>query len=224
MVSPEIVKTRIENRLPVAREGLPFILAGAVLTALSACFGWTVALIFFALLTAFVVYFFRDPDRVPDETGNAVLSPADGRVIKAGALTGTDNPYEGPCIEVSIFMSLFNVHVNRAVVSGVITDVKYTPGAFISANLDKASEQNERNRITIKTPDGRTLVVVQVAGLIARRIACWVGIDDLLAAGQRFGLIRFGSRLDVYLPEGSRITVGPSRRVKAGKSVIGYLS
>ncbi len=224
MVSPEIIKTRIQNRLPVAREGLPFILAGAVLAALSAFLGWTVSLIFFALLTAFVIYFFRDPDRVPDETGNVVLSPADGRVIKAGPLTGTDNPFGGPCIEVCIFMSLFDVHVNRAVVSGTITDVKYTSGSFISANLDKASEQNERNRITIRTPDGLILVVVQVAGLVARRIACWVGVNDRIAAGQRFGLIRFGSRLDVYLPEGSRITVSPGRRVKAGKSVIGYLS
>ncbi len=224
MVSPEIMKTRIQNRLPVAREGLPFILAGAALTALSACSGWIIALIFFALLTAFVVYFFRDPDRVPDETGSAVLSPADGRVIKAGPLTGTDNPFEGPCVEVCIFMSLFDVHVNRAVVSGVITDVEYTEGRFISANLDKASEQNERNRITIKTPDGRTVVVVQVAGLVARRIVCWVGVDDRIAAGRRFGLIRFGSRLDVYLPEDSRITVSPGRRVRAGKSVIGYLS
>lgn len=224
MVSPKIRKTRIENRLPVAREGIPFILAGAVLTALSACLGWTVALVLFAILTAFVVYFFRDPERVPDETGNAVLSPADGRVLKAGPLNGSDNPFEGPCIQVSIFMSIFNVHVNRAVVSGVIKDVKYSAGRFFSANLDKASEQNERNRITIKTTDDRILVIVQVAGLVARRIACWVGIDDRIAAGQRFGLIRFGSRLDVYLPKDSRLNVSPGRRVKAGKSVIGYLN
>jgi phosphatidylserine decarboxylase len=223
MVPDKIRKTRIENRLPVAREGLPFILAGTVLTVLSALSGRPAVFIFFLVLTSFVIYFFRDPERVPDEQGDAVLSPADGRVIKAGPLEGSDNPYGGPCIEVCIFMSIFNVHVNRAVASGVIEDVKYTPGRFVAANLDKASEQNERNRITITTADGRTIVVVQVAGLIARRIACWVRPGDTVEAGRRFGLIRFGSRLDVYLPEGSRLKVGTGMRVSAGKSVIGRL-
>ncbi len=223
MASPEVKKKRIENRLPVAREGFPFILTGAALTALSIIFAWIPALVFFALLTAFVLYFFRDPDRVPDETGNAVLSPADGRVLKAGPIMGSDNPYGKPCIEVSIFMSIFDVHVNRVPVSGIVKDLKYIAGSFVSANLDKASKQNERNLITITTPNGTTLAVVQVAGLVARRIACWVDVGDRVEAGRRFGLIRFGSRLDVYFPDDSRLVVSPGRRVKAGKSVIAYL-
>lgn len=223
MVSPEVKNKRIENRLPVAREGFPFILTGAALTALSIIFAWIPALVFFALLTAFVLYFFRDPDRVPDETDNAVLSPADGRVLKAGPIMGSDNPYGKPCIEVSIFMSIFDVHVNRVPVSGIVKDLKYIAGSFVSANLDKASKQNERNRITITTPNGTTLAVVQVAGLVARRIACWVDVGDRVEAGRRFGLIRFGSRLDVYFPDDSRLVVSPGRRVKAGKSVVAYL-
>lgn len=224
MLSPEARRSRIENRLPVAREGLPFILCGIALAVLSGFLGWNIALLIFAFLTIFVVYFFRDPERKPDEAGNAVLSPADGLVIKAGPLTDSDNPFEGPCREVCIFMSLFDVHVNRAMVSGVVTGIDYVEGSFVSADLDKASLQNERNRIRVKTPEDRTLVVVQIAGLIARRIACWVGVGDRITAGQRFGLIRFGSRLDVYLPEDSTITVTPGHRVKAGKSVIGYLN
>ncbi len=224
MVTPRIQKTRIENRLPVAREGIPFILMGMAFTGLFAWFHIPLLVLFFALITAFVIYFFRDPDRTPDEAGDAVLSPADGRVLKAALRTDSDNPFGGPCREVCIFMSLFNVHVNRAVSSGVVSKVQYHAGRFFSANLDKASEQNERNGLTIDAPGGHTLVVVQVAGLIARRIACWVAPGDRLAAGQRFGLIRFGSRLDVYLPEDSRIIVREGQRVKAGQSVIGYLS
>jgi len=224
MVAPEIQRTRIENRLPVAREGIPFILLGTALTILSIWLGFLSLFVILSLVTAFVTYFFRDPERVPEETGHAVLSPADGRVLKTVSLTDTDNPFGSPCQEVSIFMSLFNVHVNRAVASGVVTDVVYHEGRFFSANLDKASDLNERNGITIETPEGRTLVVVQVAGLVARRIACWVGPGDRLVAGQRFGLIRFGSRLDVYVPEDVRITARAGQRVKAGQSVIGYLA
>jgi phosphatidylserine decarboxylase len=120
-------------------------------------------------------------------------------------------------------MSLFNVHVNRMITNGVVSSIRYHAGRFFSANLDKASEQNERNRVTLETEDGKRLAVVQVAGLVARRIACWVEPGDRVRAGQRFGLIRFGSRLDVYLPEHTQVAVQPGQGVKAGQSVIAYL-
>lgn len=121
-------------------------------------------------------------------------------------------------------MSIFNVHVNRIPIGGTIQEIIYRPGSFFSANLDKASELNENNMITLKTPDSRKIVFIQIAGLIARRISCWVKEGDHVAAGQRFGLIRFGSRLEVYIPGDSRITARIHQKVKAGKTIIGYLS
>ncbi len=221
---PGYQKTRIENRLPVAREGLPFVAAGAALTALPALFGWTVPAVILGLLTLFVLTFFRDPERATEAGEGAILSPADGRVVSAGPRRDDRNPLGGPCVQVSIFMSLFNVHVNRMVLTGVVKSVRYHTGTFFSADLDKASEQNERNALTLKTDDGRTLVVVQVAGLVARRIACWVEPGDRVSRGQRFGLIRFGSRLDVFAPEDARIVVESGQRVRAGQSVLAYLS
>jgi phosphatidylserine decarboxylase len=120
-------------------------------------------------------------------------------------------------------MSLFDVHVNRIPTGGRISRISYRPGAFFAANLDKASEKNEQNAVTLDTPDGKQIVFVQIAGLIARRIVCWVREGDDVQAGQRFGLIRFGSRVDVFLPEGSRVAVQPRQKVKAGKTIIGYL-
>lgn len=198
--------------------------AGAVVTCLLALFGWTLPAAVLGLLTAFVIYFFRDPERTSEAGEGAVLSPADGRVVSAGPRRDDRNPLGGPCAQVSIFMSLFNVHVNRMVLSGVVKAVRYHAGKFFSADLDKASEQNERNALTLETDDGRTLVVVQVAGLVARRIACWVEPGDRVSRGQRFGLIRFGSRLDVFAPEDARIVVEPGQRVRAGESVLAYLS
>jgi phosphatidylserine decarboxylase len=120
-------------------------------------------------------------------------------------------------------MSLFNVHVNRIPARGRITKISYRPGAFFAANLDKASEKNEQNAVFLEMQDGKKIVFVQIAGLIARRIACWVRAGEEVQAGQRFGLIRFGSRVDVYLPEGSRVTVQPGQNVRAGKTILGYL-
>ena len=121
-------------------------------------------------------------------------------------------------------MSVFNVHVNRVPMDGKIINIKYNPGDFFSANLDKASEQNENNQITLETNDGRNIVFVQIAGLIARRIVCWIRQKDLVQSGQRFGLIRFGSRLDLYLPSNSRIVVQQKTKVKAGETIMGYLT
>jgi phosphatidylserine decarboxylase len=126
-------------------------------------------------------------------------------------------------VKVSVFMSLFNVHVNRIPARGRIKKISYRAGAFLAANLDKASEKNEQNTLFLETQDGKTVVFVQIAGLIARRIACWVREGDEVQAGQRFGLIRFGSRVDLYLPEGSRVVVQPGHHVKAGITTLGYL-
>ena len=174
MVSPRIQKTRIENRWPVAREGLPFIAAGIALTGIPALLGWTVFALVPGFLTCFVVYFFRDPERTPEASDGAVISPADGKVLTAAVREDDRNPLGRPCAQVSIFMSLFNVHVNRMPASGTVKEIRYHPGRFFSADLDKASEENERSGLILETADGRTLAVVQVAGLVARRIACWV--------------------------------------------------
>jgi len=173
--------------------------------------------------TLFVLYFFRDPDRKAEVQEKAVLTPADGRVLGAWTLGSGENPLGTRALKVSVFMSLFNVHVNRIPVGGRIAKITYRPGAFFSANLDKASEKNEQNAIFLETQGGRQIVFVQIAGLIARRIACWVREGEEVKAGQRFGLIRFGSRVDVYLPEGSLVAVRPGDNVKAGKTILGYL-
>jgi phosphatidylserine decarboxylase len=174
-------------------------------------------------LTLFVLYFLRDPDREAGAEQKAVLTPADGKVMGVWNLERGDNPLETRAVKVSVFMSLFNVHVNRIPTGGRISKISYRPGAFFAANLDKASEKNEQNAVTLDTREGKQVVFVQIAGLIARRIACWVREGDEVQAGQRFGLIRFGSRVDVYLPEGSRIVVQPGHNVKAGNTILGYL-
>jgi len=224
MVTPGIQKTRIENRWPVAREGLPFIAAGAVLTGIPALLGWTVPAFVLGFLTCFVVTFFRDPERTPEASDGAVISPADGKVLTAAVREDDRNPLGRPCAQVSIFMTIFNVHVNRMPASGTVKELRYYPGRFFSANLDKASEENERSELTLETADGRTLTVVQVAGLVARRIACWVKPGDRLIRGQRYGLIRFGSRLDVFMPEDTDIVVKPGDKVRAGESVLAHLN
>ncbi len=207
----------------MAKEGLPFVLIGCALTGLSLLFGLFYLTIIGFVFTLFTVFFFRDPDRENAVPINAVLPPADGRIIRIRDLEDPNNPLNEPAKEISIFMSIFNVHVNRIPIGGTIVDIAYFPGKFFSANLDKASEQNERNRITLQTPDSRRIVFIQIAGLIARRIVCWVKTGDRLRTGQRFGLIRFGSRLDVYLPFDAQITARLHQKVKAGKTIIGYL-
>ncbi|MBN1627728.1 MAG: phosphatidylserine decarboxylase family protein [Deltaproteobacteria bacterium] len=216
--------TRIENRLPVAREGLPFIFTGAAVTIIMFSLGLSILGIILGLMTLFTLWFFRDPDRSGSAASDAVLSPADGTIVHIGRIEdGGNYGINGPALKISIFMSIFNVHVNRIPVKGRISGIKYNPGRFFSANLDKASEQNENNRVTLETWNGHRVTFVQIAGLIARRIACWVKESDPVDAGQRFGIIRFGSRVDIYLPDGSRIGVKLKERVKAGQTVMGYL-
>jgi phosphatidylserine decarboxylase len=223
MLKSDIQKTRIENKLPVAREGLPFIIPALIITLLLFFLGAIFAAIPIGIFTLFALYFFRDPDRAGATGEKDVLSPADGTIIDIRHLEGENNRLGAPALKISIFMSVFNVHVNRIPLNGKISNINYNPGKFFSANLDKASEQNENNGVTLDTGNGQKIVFVQIAGLIARRIACWVKKGDNVSAGQRFGLIRFGSRLDVYLPAESLVNVRLRERVKAGESVIGHL-
>ena len=223
-MSSDVEKTRINNRLPVAREGLPFIALGLFHTILFTFLGLEILALLAGLLTLFIIYFFRDPARRSQVSDKTVLTPADGTILRVQHFEDDENPLGEPTIKISVFMSVFNVHVNRIPIMGKISEIVYHSGKFFSAHLDKASEKNEKNFIALQTGDGRKIVFVQIAGLIARRIVCWIKEGDHVKTGQRFGLIRFGSRLDIYLPKDTRVTVQPRDKVKAGETVLGHLS
>jgi len=211
------------SAFPVANAGYPFIFASVFTTAVFALLGLITLALIGLTATFFICYFFRDPDRVvPNYTGS-VVSPADGKVISAGLVDNT-RFFEGSCIKISIFMSVFNVHVNRIPHEGRVTKVHYYPGKFFSANLDKASNENEHNAVFLETENGKNICTVQIAGLIARRIICRIQAGDIVTRGQRFGLICFGSRLDVYLPPEINLKVTVGDKVKAGTSVLGDLT
>ena len=201
----------------LAREGWPFIAASVLLSVIVwalAGFWWSLPL---WLLTIFVVQFFRDPARPIPREPLAVLSPADGRIV---AITRAFDPYaQRDALKISVFMNVFNVHSNRSPVDGHLRDVQYFPGKFLNADLDKASEQNERNALVIDC-EGRVVTAVQVAGLIARRILCYVKPGETLRRGQRFGFIRFGSRVDVYLPLDAQSRVSIGDKVYASSTVL----
>ncbi len=203
-------------------EGLPFILLSLLLTLCAAFFGFYILASCLALLTLFILSFFRNPERRFTEESGMIVSPADGRVIKIEEV-GLDQSIRGKYKKISIFMNVFNVHVNRAPCEGTIEAIQYHPGKFLSANLDKASAENERNEILIRTPEGHNVWVVQIAGLIARRIVCWITLREGVAKGQRIGLIRFGSRVEVFAPPESEITVRVGDKVRAGETKLGYL-
>jgi len=209
-----------QTAFPVAKAGYPFIFASAFATAVFALLGIAYLALLGLLVTGFICFFFRDPDRLVPHGDGVIVSPADGKVIKVEPVENTPF-FDGPCTRISVFMSIFNVHVNRMPHEGTIRQVDYYPGKFFSANLDKASKDNERNALTIQAPSGKTLGCVQIAGLVARRIICGVQPGDALKRGQRFGLICFGSRLDVYLPTDSEIRVSVGEKVQAGSSVLG---
>jgi len=211
-----------QKAFPVAKPGYGVIGASAFATAILAMIGLTVLAFFGLIITFFICWFFRDPDRVIPSKEGAVVSPADGKVVIRDIVE--DCPFmKGPCLKISIFMSIFNVHVNRIPYEGTISRVVYNPGKFFTANLDKASKDNEQNAIILKTENNKNICFIQIAGLVARRIICGVQEGDSLLRGQRFGMICFGSRLDVYLPSDSRPEVFVGEKVKAGTSVLGYL-
>jgi len=208
---------------PVASAGYPLIFAAAFATGVLALLQLRAPALIGLAVTFFIAFFFRDPDRVVPISDGAIISPADGRVVIAGKADHTPF-YDGSCQKVSIFMSVFNVHVNRIPHEGQIEKIAYHPGKFVNASLDKASEGNERNAVFMITDRGQRFCVVQIAGLIARRIICHIQAGETIHRGRRFGLICFGSRLDVYLPPEASLTVGVGDRVKAGTSIIGYFN
>ncbi len=206
----------------IAYEGFPFILLSLLLTLCAAFFGFYRLTALLAGITVFIVCFFRNPQRhFKDETG-LIISPADGKVIRIEDVD-LDQSIRGKYRKISIFMNVFNVHVNRAPCEGRIEAIQYHPGKFLSANLDKASLENERNEILIRTGTGQRVWVVQIAGLIARRIVCWVKKEEIVSKGQRIGLIRFGSRVEVFAPPESEIIVRVGDKVRAGQTPLGYL-
>jgi phosphatidylserine decarboxylase len=207
---------------PIASAGYPVIFASAFATSVMALLQLRAPALLGLAVTFFIAYFFRDPDRVVPVSDGAVISPADGRVVIAGKVDHTPF-YDGPCQKISIFMSVFNVHVNRIPHEGQVENIAYHPGKFVNASLDKASEDNERNAVFIVTDRGQRFCVVQIAGLIARRIICHIQAGETVHRGRRFGMICFGSRLDVYLPLEAKLTVAVGDRVKAGTSIVGYL-
>lgn len=209
----------MERRLPIASEGWPFIVGSAVIAAgLTLAGRRRLALPFWAASLA-SAGFFRDPERDIPVVANGVLAPADGRVL--GVEDAVD-PFVGSSTRVSIFLSPLDVHVNRAPISGLVADVVYTPGRFVPA-YDPDAGDNERCAVRLQG-DAARVTVVQIAGVVARRIVCRVGPGDKLAAGERFGMIRFGSRTDCYVPRGSDVRVRPGDRVIGGVTVIGLLA
>jgi len=215
---------KINNKLPLAREGIPFILIGIALTSILFILNWKLLAIPIAVATLFSIYFFRDPKRTHVDKERAIFAPADGRVLSIENLDNGDYRLKDKAIKISIFMSIFNSHINRIPIKGKISQLSYHPGKFFSANRDKASVYNEHNIVTLETDNKKKIIFVQIAGLIARRIACWVKKGDYVETGQRFGLIRFGSRLEVYLPPDCEIKVKKGEKVKASQTIIGYLS
>ena len=206
------------SRLPIAREGWPFIaIPGAIALGL-ALLGRRRLALPFAAAAAASAGFFRDPEREIPAVANGVLAPADGRVM---SIEDAVDSFVGPSVRVAIFLSPLDVHVNRAPIAGVVTDTAYTPGRFVAA-YDPAAESNERCAVRLQGEHAR-LTVVQIAGVVARRIVCRVGSGDKLAAGERFGMIRFGSRTDCYMPRGTEVTVRVGETVRGGQTVIGVL-
>jgi phosphatidylserine decarboxylase len=209
-----------QTAFPVAKAGYPFIFASAFATAVFALLGVGFLAVLGLFVTGFICYFFRDPDRLVPTGEGLIVSPADGKVIKVEPVDRT-SCFDGECFRISVFMSVFNVHVNRSPHEGTIRQVTYHPGKFFSANLDKASKDNEHNALLLESPAGKQVGFVQIAGLVARRIICAVQPGDALERGQRFGMICFGSRLDIYLPRTAEITVAVGDKVLAGSSIIG---
>jgi phosphatidylserine decarboxylase len=211
----------LHRRLPIAKEGYPFIISTAMATAIFGFLGWVYLAGIFCGFTFFVISFFRNPNRTPPSSENTIVSPADGKILKIENHPEREFLHRDT-VKISIFMSLFDVHVNRSPMTGRIMKTVYSPGKFFAANTDKSSLLNERNILLLCSNDGFEILFIQIAGIIARRIVCYPKQGDFLLRGQIFGMIRFGSRLEVFLPRGVDIQVREGDSVRAGETILGY--
>lgn len=208
---------------PIAREGYPFIALFGFVTLVFALLGWTFITLVLLLLTLFTVYFFRDPKRVIPTDEGALLAPADGKVVFVGEVV-EERFFNTRVTKISIFMSVFDVHINRAPCSGKVVDMFYNKGEFVNASYDKASQVNEQSGMLIETQTGKHVLCVQIAGLVARRIVTYPIIGDVLQPGSRYGLIRFGSRVDIYVPTSVDVQVTLGERTVGGETILGQLT
>jgi len=208
--------------VPFANEGFPFIGVAVGITLITAWLGWTPVAIAAGILTLFVSWFFRNPPRVIPQGPRLVVSPGDGKVL---AVEEEFEPryLKERAVRISIFLNVFDLHINRIPCDGIIEDVQYQPGLFLVASKPHATLKNEQNAVMIKTVEGAKVLCVQVAGLIARRIVWWVNPRDPAVRGERYGLIRFGSRMDTYVPVGTAIRIAVGDRVKGGETILGEL-
>jgi phosphatidylserine decarboxylase len=203
----------------LAREGIPYLLAAVFVTLTTAILGATLLTWLFLIVTLLMGHFFRDPQRMFSAEPNDVLSPADGKVIAIEKVDGT-RFFQSPCLKISIFMSVFDVHVNRVPFSGTVRGGYYQKGRFLAAGRARASRENEQNWLWIQTDSGVNIAMTQVAGLIARRIVCWPTTGDRVLRGERFGMIRFGSRMDIHVPVESDMRVAKGDHVYGGETIL----
>lgn len=208
--------------VPIVKEGFPFVGIGAGVTLLAGLLGWVVVAAVAGGLSLFTAWFFRNPARVVPQGPGLVVAPGDGTVI---AVEQEFEPrfIKDRSVRLSIFLNVFDVHVNRIPCEGVVENIQYQPGAFLVASQPEATLKNEQNALFLQTAQGAKIVCVQVAGLIARRIVCWLSPGDRVMRGERFGLIRFGSRMDTFVPLGTDVRVAVGDRVKGGETIVGVL-
>ena len=212
----------LKERIPVAQEGYPFIGYSAFLTLICALLGYSILTLCLLVITTFILMFFRDPERIVPEIERGVVSPADGKIIIVEK-TRDERFSKDEILKISIFMNVFNVHVNRIPFAGSVARVQHVEGQFLAADNEKAHLNNEYCAITVTTDTRKQYIIVQIAGLVARRIVCRLIAGDQVSRGDRFGLIRFGSRVDLYLPGESNVVVKVGDQVKAGESLLAYM-
>ncbi len=208
--------------LVVAKEGFPFIGCGLLVLVAGLWFQWWAFSLVIATVVFYLALFFRNPRRTVPEGERLVVSPADGRIIEIQDLF-EERFLKKKSVKISIFMNLFDVHVNRIPCQGQVQGIFYNPGKFIMASRDKASLENEQNALVLETPKGDKILLIQIAGLIARRIVCWARVGDRVSRGDRFGMIRFGSRVDLFLPLGVELRVKLGEKIKGGATVVGVM-
>jgi phosphatidylserine decarboxylase len=212
-----------ESHWPIAKEGIPFLILPLLVAILAFGMGWWTLASLAVLAALFIAFFFRNPRRNIPAQHNAILSPADGKIIHVGDCA-EDRFLKQNALKVSIFMSIFDVHINRAPVAGRVLEKNYHPGRFLVASREKSSLLNEQNALILETEDRFKILLVQIAGFIARRIVCYADTGDTVKQGEIFGLIRFGSRVDLYLPPEVKPLVSAGQHVKGGESIIGVRS